>query len=161
MELDEYRSKGGFTIDDLASSTRTLFFALNGQRQTDEWHTLSNDKKARWSECVGVVVQQCEMEVECAWRSLAGRCYIAYHGDRSNFENEKEVVQLQWESLVRNIVNMVTIEEAGDLSSLGPSPEDYWVDWLIGKMNGEQRGETVNEGDELEIDDGVTGSRYG
>lgn len=161
MELDEYRSQSGFTIDDLASSARTLFFALNGKRQTEEWHNFNPKLKTRWSEAVGVVVQQCELEVECSWATLAGRCYVAYHGDDSNFEKESRVVRFQWEALVRNIVNMVTLEEAGDLSSLGPSPEDYWVDWLIGKMNGEQRGEQVNQEDELEVDDGFSGSRYG
>lgn len=160
MDFDDYRSQSGFTIDDLASSSRTLFFALNGKRQIEEWHTLGADRKTRWFECVSVVVQQCEMEVECTWRTLAGRCYIAYHGDVSNFEDERQVLQFQWEALVRNLVNMITLEEAGDLSSLGPSPEDYWVDWLVGKLKGEQRGEKVSEEDEL-VDDGFSGSRYG
>ena len=57
---------------------------------------------------------------------------------------------------------MITAQEAGDISAFGQSPEDYLVDWFMGKMNGEQRGETVNTDDELEIDsDGFSGSRYG
>lgn len=161
FDSEDYRSGSGFTIDDLASSSRTLFYALNGNRNPEEWMSVPESKKEKWREVAGTVAQQCEMEVECEWKVLSMKCFCAFHGDTSNFEAEKLFVHLTWEAIARNLVNAITVEEAGDLQSLGPSPEDYWADWLIGKTNGEQRGEKIEAEDEPGDEDSYTGSRYG
>lgn len=156
--MDEYRSPGGLSIDDLAQSSRAIMYVLHGKTNCPEWHITEEEKKDKWRKMASIVAEQCALEVGCSWSSLTERCHAAYHPETTiPFSEMPEVERLIWEAIARNIVNMATIEEMNELGAVSGS-ESYWADWLIKKMNGEQCGEKVEQEDDS--DDGYSGSRY-
>lgn len=158
VDMEEYRSPGGLSIDDLAQSSRAILFVLHGKTNCPEWHVTEDEKKDKWRKVAAVAAEQCLREVECSWSSLTERCHAAYHPEASiPFEQMPKVERLIWEAITRNIINMATIEEMNDLGAVSGS-ESYWADWLIKKTKGEQCGDKVEEEDAS--DEGYSGSRY-
>lgn len=158
VEMDEYRSPGGLSIDDLAQSSRAIMYVLHGKTNCPEWHMTDDEKKGKWRKVATVVAEQCLLQVDCSWPSLTERCHAAYHPEATiPFKERDHAEQWIWEAIARNIVNMATIEEMNDLDILSGS-ESYWADWFEKKRNGEQCGEKVEQEDDS--DDGYSGSRY-
>jgi hypothetical protein len=120
-------------VDLMARGGREAFFAALGKGGGEP----SAGKIEKWSEAAELVHGLCQEEIETTYRTLSEKAYLAYHGDHSRWEQEPRLLQLAWEAVARQMVNLFLAEDGTDLSDCAAFD---WKKWLGQKLAGDEHG---------------------
>ncbi len=132
---DDFTTKTGHTLDDLARDARTLFLVMH-LRDAGEWMSVDQQVRMRWIErVVEPVVFQVTQEINTSWADLTSRVYGQfYNKPAETFHEETRYTRLAWQAVVRHLVNMMCCEDTDDIRSMGPDVDAYWKEWLSEKL---------------------------
>jgi len=135
MDADEYTTKIGYTLEDLAREGRSLLLSLF-LKQPEEWFDLPQNTKVRWIERVAEPLSfRVSQEIGTTWEALAASLYMQfYNRTEAEFVQESRYIRLAWQAVARHLINLLTCEDEDDVRSLGRDTDAHWKEWLHNKL---------------------------
>ena len=106
-----------------------MYLLAYGESDDPGCDDASDAIQERWMNFAEVLADACDRELETTWERITEKAYAAYH-ENEGYGEQPLVVRLLWQAVTRHIVNLITAEDAEDLSALSGAGK-FWKEWIL------------------------------
>lgn len=114
MENDDYVTKLGWTMEDIARECRNLLHQLASHNPAPAWEGIPANRREKWLEFVEKIVDTCDRRLETTWSQLTQRATSSM----LRWETTPEPFRCAWVAVTRHAVNIIMCEDDEDLQDL-------------------------------------------